>query len=139
MSSIKIDIVSSMEEIFSGNAKFISVPGVNGHIGILPGHAPLISLIRQGYIKIVLLDNTEEHILIAGGILEVQKYYVTVLTDTAIRANNYDEASAAIAREKARISLLNAKHKTTIAAIESELAMLSNQAKFNIKRKNIIK
>lgn len=135
MSSIKIDIVSTIGEIFSGLGKFISIPSMNGDIGVLPGHTPLISLIRPGTVKIVLLDDVEERIVICGGILEVQPYFVTILTDTAIRARDSDEAKAMLAREKAKIASMNAKNKSTVAAVEAELAMLTVQTKVNYKKK----
>ncbi|HRK86027.1 MAG TPA: F0F1 ATP synthase subunit epsilon, partial [Alcaligenes faecalis] len=109
-------------------AKFVALPGEAGELGILPGHTPLISRIRPGTLKIVMDDGREEHIFVAGGILEVQPGKVTVLSDTAIRANDLDEAKALEARKRAEEALRNTKDKADIAVVEAELAMLAAQA-----------
>lgn len=128
MATLHVDIVSAVEAIFSGEAKFVALPGEAGELGILPGHTPLISRIRPGTLKIVRPDGSEESIFVAGGILEVQPNSVTVLTDTAIRAADLDEARAVAAREKAQDALRNAKDKADIAVVEAELTMLTAQA-----------
>lgn len=128
MATLHVDIVSAVEAIFSGEAKFVALPGEAGELGILPGHTPLISRIRPGTLKIVRPDGSEENIFVAGGILEVQPNSVTVLTDTAIRAADLDEARAVAAREKAQDALRNAKDKADIAVVEAELTMLTAQA-----------
>lgn len=125
---LKIDVVSAEESIFSGEAKMVVLPGESGELGILPGHTPLISRIRPGQVKIVHADGKEEFMFVAGGLLEVQPHAVTVLSDTAIRAADLDEAKALAAREKAEESLRNAKTKEEIAVVEAELAMLATQA-----------
>lgn len=86
MATLHVDVVSAEEAIFTGEAKFVVLPGEAGELGILPGHTPLISRIRPGTVKIVRADEGEENIFVAGGILEVQPGSVTVLADTAIRA-----------------------------------------------------
>lgn len=126
--SIKVDVVSVEESIFSGEARMVVLPGESGELGILPGHAPLISRIRPGQVKIVHEDGSEELVFVAGGLLEVQPYAVTVLADTAIRGADLDEAKALAAREKAEESRRNAKTKEEIAVVEAELAMLAAQA-----------
>ncbi|HEY9460673.1 MAG TPA: ATP synthase F1 subunit epsilon, partial [Paralcaligenes sp.] len=84
MANLHVDVVSAEESIFSGEAKFVVLPGESGELGILPGHTPLISRVRPGTVKIVLADGSgEENIFVAGGILEVQPETVTVLSDTA--------------------------------------------------------
>ena len=128
MATLHVDVVSAVEAIFSGEAKFVALPGEAGELGILPGHTPLISRIRPGTLKIVRPDGSEENIFVAGGILEVQPNSVTVLTDTAIRAADLDEARAVAAREKAQDALRNAKDKADIAVVEAELTMLTAQA-----------
>lgn len=129
MANLKVDVVSAEESIFSGQAKFVALPGESGELGILPGHTPLISRIRPGTVKIVLADSDEEvFVFVAGGILEVQPGGVTVLSDTAIRAEDLDEAKAEQARERAEEALRNAKDKTDIAVMEAELSMLAAQA-----------
>lgn len=128
MATLHVDVVSAEEAIFTGEAKFVVLPGESGELGILPGHTPLISRIRPGTVKIVRADDGEETIFVAGGILEVQPGSVTVLADTAIRAADLDEARAVAAREKAEDALRNAKNKEDIAVVEAELAMLAAQA-----------
>ncbi|WP_323029182.1 F0F1 ATP synthase subunit epsilon [Castellaniella defragrans] len=138
MATLHIEVVSAEASIFSGEAAFIALPGESGDLGILPGHTPLISRVRPGTLKIRRPDGTEEHIFVAGGILEVQPHAVTVLSDTAIRAADLDEAKAVAARERAEEALRNTKDKADIAVVEAELAMLAAQAaaarKFSSKR-----
>ncbi|ANN68895.1 F0F1 ATP synthase subunit epsilon [Bordetella bronchialis] len=128
MATLHVDVVSAEAAIFTGEAKFVVLPGEAGELGILPGHTPLISRIRPGTLKIVREDNSEENVFVAGGILEVQPGSVTVLADTAIRAADLDEAKAEAARQKAEEALRNAKDKADIAVVEAELAMLAAQA-----------
>ncbi|WP_395028903.1 F0F1 ATP synthase subunit epsilon [Alcaligenes aquatilis] len=128
MAKLHVDVVSAEESIFSGEAKFVALPGEAGELGILPGHTPLISRIRPGTLKIVMDDGSEEHIFVAGGILEVQPGKVTVLSDTAIRAHDLDEAKALEARKHAEEALRNTKDKADIAVVEAELAVLAAQA-----------
>ncbi|MEI2416000.1 F0F1 ATP synthase subunit epsilon [Orrella sp. JC864] len=127
MATLHVDVVSAEESIFAGEAKFVTLPGESGELGILPGHTPLISRIRPGTVKIVRPDDSEESVFVAGGILEVQPGSVTVLSDTAIRAADLDEAKAVAARQRAEEALRNATDKATIAAVEAELAMLAAQ------------
>jgi F-type H+-transporting ATPase subunit epsilon len=128
MANLHVDVVSAEESIFAGEAKFVTLPGESGELGILPGHTPLISRIRPGTVKIVLEDNSEVSIFVAGGILEIQPGTVTVLSDTAIRAEDLDEAKALEARKHAEEALRDVKDKADIAVVEAELAMLAAQA-----------
>lgn len=128
MAYLQVDVVSAEEQLFGGEAKFVALPGEAGELGILPGHTPLISRIRPGTVKIVAPDDTEISIFVAGGILEVQPGGVTVLSDTAIRAEDLDEAKAIEARKRAEENLAKAKDKADIAVVEAELAMLAAQA-----------
>lgn len=128
MSSIKVDVVSAEQSLFSGEAKFVSLPGESGELGVLPGHTPLITRVRPGTVKIVMTDDKEESIFVAGGLLEIQPNHVTVLSDTAIRAADLDEAKAEEARRQAEETLRNAKDKTDIASVQAELEMLAAQA-----------
>ncbi len=125
--TLHLDVVSAEASIFSGEAKFVALPGESGEMGILPHHAPLISRIRPGTMKIVHPDDKEEFIFIAGGIIEVQPNGVTVLSDTAVRGGDLDEAKAQKAREQAEEALRNAKDKAEVAVVEAELAMLAAQ------------
>lgn len=138
MATLHIEVVSAEASIYSGEATFVALPGESGDLGILPGHTPLISRIRPGTMKIKTEDGSEENIFIAGGILEIQPGSVTVLSDTAIRATDLDEAKAIAARERAEEALRNTQDKADIAVVEAELAMLAAQAvaarKFSSKR-----
>ncbi len=127
MATIHVDVVSAEASIFSGEAKFVTLPGEEGELGILPGHTPLISRIRPGTVKIVSPDDREELVFVAGGLLEVQPGTVTVLSDTAIRSQDLDEAKAEMARKRAEEALRNAKDKAEVAVVEAELAMLAAQ------------
>ncbi|NLY28865.1 MAG: F0F1 ATP synthase subunit epsilon [Alcaligenaceae bacterium] len=128
MAYLHVDVVSAEEQIFAGDAKFVVLPGEAGELGIMPGHTPLISRIKPGTVKVVQTDGTEVAIFVAGGILEVQPNRVTVLSDTAIRAEDLDEAKAIEARKRAEEALRTAKDKADIAVVEAELAMLAAQA-----------
>ncbi len=128
MSTIHVDVVSAEESIFSGEASVVSLPGEVGELGILPKHAPLITRIKPGAVRIQRADNDqEEFVFVAGGILEVQPHRVTVLADTAIRGKDLDEAKATEAKKLAEEALRNAKDKLDQAAIQNELMGLAAQ------------
>jgi F-type H+-transporting ATPase subunit epsilon len=128
MATIKVDVVSAEKSLYSGDAKFVVLPGESGELGILPGHTPLISRIRPGLVRIVLEDNSEESIFVAGGLLEVQPGHVTVLSDTAIRGGDLDESKAEAARLAAQEALRNAKDQASMDVVKAELDMLAAQA-----------
>ena len=126
--TIHVDVVSAEEQIFSGDAEFVVLPGEAGELGIYPRHTPLITRIRPGSVRIKLPDAQEEQLIfVAGGILEVQPNVVTVLADTAIRANDLDEAKALDAQRRAEEARRTATEKEEIATVEGELAMLAAQ------------
>lgn len=127
MSSIQVDVVSAEESIFSGAAKFVALPGEAGELGILPGHVPLITRIKPGAVRIEKADGGEEFVFVAGGILEVQPRHITVLSDTAIRGKDLDEAKASEARKAAEEALKNAKSDIDLAKATSELAVMAAQ------------
>ncbi len=127
MSTIHVDVVSAEESIFSGEAKFVALPGEAGELGIYPRHTPLITRIRPGSVRIEMADGTEEFVFVAGGILEVQPGCVTVLSDTAIRGKDLDDQKAAAAREVAQEALKNAKTEIDMAKATSELAVMAAQ------------
>ena len=127
MSTIQVDVVSAEEMIFSGMAKFVALPGESGELGIMPGHTPLITRIKPGAVRIEKADGSEEFVFVAGGILEVQPHHVTVLSDTAIRGKDLDEAKASDARSQAEEALKNAKSEIDMAMATSELAVLAAQ------------
>ena len=127
MATLHVDVVSAEEQIFSGEAKFVALPGESGELGILPQHTPLITRIKPGAVRIERLDGSEEFVFVAGGILEVQPNRVTVLADTAIRGKDLDEAKAVEAKKQAEEALKNAKSELDQAAIQNELLTLAAQ------------
>ena len=127
MATLHVDVVSAEESIFSGEAKFVALPGENGELGILPRHTPLITRIKPGAVRIERTDGTEEFVFVAGGILEVQPGAVTVLADTAIRGKDLDEAKAGEAKRLAEEAMKNAKSDIDFAAAQSEFAAMAAQ------------
>ena len=125
--TIHVDVVSAEESIFSGEARFVALPGEAGELGIYPRHTPLITRIKPGAVRIEKADGTEEFVFVAGGLLEVQPNCVTVLSDTAIRGKDLDETKATEARAAAEEALKNAKSDIDIAMAQSELAVMAAQ------------
>jgi F-type H+-transporting ATPase subunit epsilon len=123
--TIHVDVVSAEESIFSGEARFVALPGEAGELGIYPRHTPLITRVKPGSVRIEKADGGEEFIFVAGGILEVQPNRVTVLSDTAIRGKDLDEEKANEARRLAEEALKNAKSEIDVARIQSELAIMA--------------
>jgi F-type H+-transporting ATPase subunit epsilon len=127
MNTIRVDVVSAEESIFSGEARFVAVPGESGELGIYPRHTPLITRIKAGSVRIQKADGSEEFVFVAGGIIEVQPNCVTVLSDTAIRGKDLDEEKANEARALAQEALKNAKSEIDLAIAQSELSTLVAQ------------
>ncbi|MBL0729374.1 F0F1 ATP synthase subunit epsilon [Piscinibacter sp. HJYY11] len=128
MATLHVDVVSAEESIFSGEAKFVALPGELGELGIYPRHTPLITRIKPGAVRIERADNgQEEFVFVAGGILEVQPGTVTVLADTAIRGKDLDEAKASEAKKLAEEALKNAKSDLDLAKAQNELVALAAQ------------
>ena len=125
--TIHVDVVSAEESIFSGEAKFVALPGEAGELGIYPRHTPLITRIRPGAVRIETADGGEEFVFVAGGILEVQPTTVTVLSDTAIRGKDLDDEKATAAKSRAEEALKNAKSDIDIALAQSELTVMAAQ------------
>src|SRR6187402_3840724 len=115
MATLHVDLVSAEEQIFSGEASFVALPGENGELGIMPRHTPLITRIKPGAVRIKRADGTEEFVFVAGGILEVQPDRVTVLSDTAIRGKDLDEQKAGEAKRLAEEALRNASSEIDLA------------------------
>ena len=105
MTNLKLEIVSAHESMYSGDIKFVVIPGEEGELGIYPNHVPLITRIKPGSLRFKNSQDEEEVIVVAGGILEVQPNLVTVLADTAVRANDIDEERAERAKQNAEASL----------------------------------
>ncbi len=121
--TIHVDVVSAEEQIFSGEAEFVVLPGVLGELGIYPRHTPLLTEIRPGAVRIKMPGKTEEEfVFVQGGFLEVQPHLVTVLADTAIRAKDLDEARALDAKRSAEEAMQNKTSKEEIAKAEAELS-----------------
>jgi F-type H+-transporting ATPase subunit epsilon len=121
--TIHVDVVSAEEQIFAGEAEFVALPGEAGELGIYPMHTPLITRIRPGSVRIKVPGQAEDELVfVAGGILEVQPYAVTVLADTAIRGHDLDEAKAAEAKRQAEEALSNQESKIDYAKAQAELA-----------------
>jgi len=127
MNTIHVDVVSAEESIFSGEARFVALPGEAGELGIYPRHTPLITRIKPGSVRIEKADGSEEFVFVAGGIIEVQPNCVTVLSDTAIRGKDLDEEKANAARALAQEAVNNAKSDVDLAIAQSELVMLAAQ------------
>ncbi len=128
MATIHVDVVSAEENIFSGEAKFVALPGENGELGILPRHTPLITRVKPGAVRIQPSDGSEEvFVFVAGGILEVQPGKVTVLADTAIRGHDLDEAKAMEAKKLAEEAMKNAKNDIDFAKAQGEFATMAAQ------------
>lgn len=127
MNTIHVDVVSAEESIFSGEARFVALPGEAGELGIYPRHTPLITRIKAGSVRIEKADGSEEFIFVAGGLLEVQPNCVTVLSDTAIRGKDLDDEKANAAKALAEESLKNAKGELDIARAQSELLVMAAQ------------
>jgi F-type H+-transporting ATPase subunit epsilon len=120
MGSIKIDIVSAEGEILSGTAEMVFCPAEQGEVGIAPRHAPLITRLRPGEVR-VQKDGAEQSYFVSGGILEVQPHAVTVLADTAVRAKDLDEAAALAAKQRAEQALASQKTDVDVARAQAEL------------------
>jgi F-type H+-transporting ATPase subunit epsilon len=127
MNTIHVDVVSAEELIFSGEARFVALPGEAGELGVYPRHTPLITRVKPGSVRIELADGGEEFVFVAGGIIEVQPDSVTVLSDTAIRGKDLDEERANAAKALAEEALRNAKNDVDLAVAQAELHTLVAQ------------
>ena len=122
MNNLKLEIVSAQESLYSGDVKFVVVPGEEGELGIYPNHTPLITRIKPGELRLKNSENEDEIIVVAGGILEVQPSLVTVLADSAIRANDLDEERSKEAKQNAESTIRNNKEDIDLAKAHAELA-----------------
>ena len=121
--TVQIDIVSAEESIFSGMAEFVAAPSIMGEVGIYPHHAPMITALKFGSVRIKLAEKNEDQLIfISGGILEVQPGHITILSDTAIRGNDLDEAKALEAKKAAEEAMKNKDAKVDFAKAQAELA-----------------
>lgn len=122
MTTIRCDIVSAEHDIFSGSVKMVVVTGEMGELGIAPQHAPLITRIKPGYVRVTLENGEHQEFFVSGGILEVQPQLVSVLADTAVRAHDLDEAKANQAKEAAERVLADRSEAIEVAEAEARLA-----------------
>ena len=122
MPTIQVDIVSAEGEIYSGDARMVFAPAKMGEIGIAPRHAPLLTALNPGEVRVKDAEGKEHFFYITGGMLEVQPYLVTVLADTALRGEQLDEAAALAAHQEAEAALEGASEETDIARAQAELA-----------------
>ena len=137
--TVRIDVVSAEAEIFSGSAEFVVAPASAGEVGIYPNHAPMITTIKPGALRIKEADKAEETLIfISGGMLEVQPGLITVLADTAIRGHDLDESKAVAAKEAAEEAMKNRTSDMDYAKAQAELAEAVAQIQAIQKlRKNI--
>jgi F-type H+-transporting ATPase subunit epsilon len=122
MTTIRVDVVSAEQEIFKGEATLVVATGEMGELGIAPRHAPLITRLKPGQVRVVLESGEEQFFYVSGGILEVQPQVVTILTDTAIRARDLDEAAAKSAKEEAERAIANRGDAMEVAEAQAKLA-----------------
>lgn len=122
MSTIRCDIVSAEDEIFHGTVSMVVATGEMGELGIAPRHAPLITRLKPGYVRVTLENGDQQEFYVSGGILEVQPTVVTVLADTAIRAKDLDEAAAKQSLEEARKAIENRGEGVELAEAQARLA-----------------
>jgi F-type H+-transporting ATPase subunit epsilon len=128
MATIHVDIVSAEGDLYSGEASLVLAPGSEGELGIYPRHAPLLTMLKPGEVRVQTAG--EEHVFwVGGGTLEVQPHIVTVLADTAARAKDLDEAEAQAAKQRAEEALKSRGDKLEIAEAQAQLARAVAQLK----------
>jgi F-type H+-transporting ATPase subunit epsilon len=127
--TIHLDIVSAEGQIFSGEASMVFVPGSQGELGIYPRHAPLLTTLKAGEVRVQSEGQEEQSFFVGGGALEIQPHLVTVLADTAIRAHDLDEAEALAAKARAEEAVHSRSDKMDIAEAQAELARAMAQLK----------
>ncbi|AMP02159.1 ATP synthase F1, epsilon subunit [Collimonas arenae] len=122
MSETKVVVVSPEGELYAGSAGLVTLPGIAGSLGILPGHTPLLTRLKPGAVHIKRVSGEDDFIYVAGGYAEIQPYSVTILADTAIRGKDLDEAKATLARQQAEERLHNQTSNIDYALAQAELA-----------------
>jgi len=125
--TVHVDIVSAEAEIFSGLAEMVFAPAVMGEVGVLPGHAPLVTTLKPGEVRVRLPGGEEQSFYVSSGVLEIQPHVVTVLSDTAQRAGDLDEAAALEAKERAERMLADRQADIDEAQARAELAQAAAQ------------
>src|SRR5215470_14929589 len=127
--TIQVDIVSAEGEVFSGAAAMVFAPASQGDIGIAPRHAPLLTLLKPGEVRVQVPNGEEQHFFVGGGALEVQPTKVTILADTALRAKDIDEAAALAAKQRAEDALRDKAGHITQAEALADLARAAGETK----------
>jgi F-type H+-transporting ATPase subunit epsilon len=127
LATLRLDIVSAEQQIFSGEVEMMFVTGELGELGIAPGHSQLLTTLKPGYVRAILPNKEEEVFYISGGMLEIQPYTASVLADTAMRANDIDEAAALAAKEQAEKALAGKVSAIDFAKATAELAEITAQ------------
>ena len=120
--TVNLDVVSAQESLFSGSIKSLQITGSEGELGIMPGHAPLLTSLKPGMALITKEDNSEEVIYLSGGMLEVQPNQIIVLADVACRADDLDEQAALEAKKRAEDNMNANSADVDYAAVAAELA-----------------
>jgi F-type H+-transporting ATPase subunit epsilon len=121
MATIQVDIVSAEGEIHSGEAAMVFAPASMGEVGIAPRHAPMLTMLKPGEVRVQDADGKEEAFYITGGMLEIQPSKVMILADTALRGDQLDEAAALAAQHEAEKALEGASQETDVARAQAEL------------------
>ncbi len=135
--TIQVDIVSAEGEIFAGPARVVFLPATEGEIGVYPRHAPLLTMLKPGEVRVQTTDGEEHSFYVGGGALEVQPHRVTVLADTAARARDLDEAAALAAKQRAQEALTGRLDKISYAEAQAELARAVAQLKLIQKLRRV--
>ena len=134
MATLQCRVVSAREELYSGEISMLIATGIEGEIGVLPGHTPLITLLKPGAMRVQTPDGSEEVIYVSGGVLEVQPKMVTILADTAMRAHNLDESKIVEARRQAEQMLVNQSDtlqtNAALASLAESVAQLQTIRKY---------
>jgi F-type H+-transporting ATPase subunit epsilon len=129
MATIHVDIVSAEGEIFSGEAAMVFAPAAMGDIGIAPRHAPLLTTLRPGEVRVQTPGGEEQIFYVSGGAIEIQPHLITMLADTALRAKDIDEAAALQAKQRAEEALRDRTGTLELAEAQAELARAAAQIK----------
>ena len=137
--TMHLDVVSAEKEIFSGTINAVFAPAKMGDVGIYPRHSPLITHLRPGELKIEIDGHEDQYLYVSGGILEVQPHVVTVLSDTAIRAEDLDEAKALEAKQRAEDAIKDKKSDFDAAKAQAELVRAAQQLRMIEKLRKIRK
>ena len=133
MPSIRVEIVSAEGEIFSGDAQMLFAPAQQGELGIAPRHAPLLTNLKPGEVRVQTSDGEEQFFYVTGGILEIQPHLITVLADSAVHGDQLDEQAALEARNRAR-EVLEGRHTTTNLE-QAQLELVEAEARYRAAQK----